>query len=303
LKRLISLAAVALLVLSATAALAALTFDFETGMQGWQWYHGPDSRIPYADGEWVAPGSKPTLVGDPLIEGASGGNIFCPGDSASRATAYLDLAGICTNGKTGSFFLQADVYIPNLRPLTGFANDYPGMMNQFCGIGALPTASEWGTWIKGKPSIGSQVFVDYVGDSWTEYKQSWYMEDWTGGAYLQPDSLWWNTWITLQLDFNYSQPGQVIANYYIPWTTYNGKTGWLTLRSGAIDTATWGPTHEYNKIVLGCNVTTGETPWSKSQFDNVIFDSPDIIPEPGSLTALGAGLAAMAGAVLRRRTR
>lgn len=284
----------------ASASMAALTWDFEDGMQGWTWSTANAQSVP---GQWIAPGPAPEIIPGQGIYGAPGGNLFAPGDAVSRATAEFDLAPWLVGGKTNRFFLQADVYIPNLRPLTGFPNNYPGNMNQYSGIYALNATSTWGVAMYGRPDKGSQCYTDYTADdSWTERRQDWYMEDWTGGSYVQPDSLWWNTWITLQIDYGFTTPGQVTLKYYIPWTTYNGNTGWLTLYSGAIYPNTWAAgLRDFSRIAIGSNLSSAGTPWSKSQYDNVIFDSPDLIPEPGSFLALGAGLIGLAGAVRRRR--
>ena len=288
------------LAFSASAAMAALTWDFEDGMQGWTWSTAHAQSVP---GQWIAPGPPPEIIPGQGIYGVGGGNLFCPGDANSRATAEFDLSSMLVGGKTSRFFLQADVYIPNLRPLTGFPNDYPGNMNQFSGIYALSATSTWGVAMYGRPDKGSQCFTDYTADdSWPERRQDWYMEDWTGGSYVQPDSLWWNTWITLQVDFGFTTPGQVTVKYNIPWTTYDGKTGWITLYSGAIYPNSWGPgLRDFSRIAIGSNLSTAGTPWSKSQYDNIIFDSPDLVPEPGSFFALGAGLIGLGGLIRRRR--
>jgi len=296
---------VAVLALSSTATMAALQWDFETGMQGWTWNTtGSGTWVP---GQYIGPGDPPPLLvtgglGD--VYGVSGGNLYLPGDANSRSAAVFDLSGLLIGGKTNKFLLRADVYIPNLRPYGGFPNNYPGMMNQYAGIWMLAAGTNWGVGIYGKPQKGSQCYLDFTADdNWPERRKDWYMEDWTGGSYLEPDSLWWNRWITLELDWNYSSPGNVIARYYQDWPAYNGATGWITLYSGAIYPNSWGATlRDFSRIVIGCNVNSAGTPWTKSQFDNVYFDSPDLIPEPGSILALSAGLIGLAGLARRRRS-
>lgn len=289
------------LALSASAAMAALTWDFEDGMQGWTWSTANAASVP---GQWIAPGPPPEIIPGQGIYGVGGGNLYCPGDSVSRATAEFDLSGMLVGGKTSRFFLQADVYIPNLRPLTGFPNGYPGNMNQYAGIWALP-ANNWGVGLFGRPDKGAQQYLDYsADDSWAGVRQDWYMEDWTGGSYVTPDSEWWNCWVTLQIDYGFTTPGQATVKYNIPWTTYNGKTGWITLYSGAIYPNAWAAGgRDFTRIAIGSTVNSAGTPWSKTQYDNVIFDSPDLIavPEPGSFLALGAGLIGLGGLVRRRR--
>lgn len=287
------------LALSASGAMAALTWDFETGMQGWTWSTARPNSVP---GQWIAPGPPPEIVGGQGIYGAPGGNIYAPGDANTQATAEYDLSSLLVGGKTSRFFLQADIYIPNLRPLTGFPNAYPGMTNQNAGIYALP-ANNWGVGVFGKPQKGSQVYLDYTADdSWPERRNDWYMEEWSGGSAVSPDTLWWNKWITVQLDYGFTTPGQVTVKYNLPWTTYNNNSGWLTLYSGAIYPNAWAAGgRDFTRIAIGSNINTAGTPWTKSQFDNVIFDSPDLVPEPSSVLALGAGMLGLAGALLRRR--
>jgi len=302
--RLLAVTAALGLVLSSSAAMAGLSWDFNTGMQGWTWNTtGSGTWVP---GQYIGPGDPPPLLatgGSGDVYGVSGGNIYAPGDANSRSAAVYDLSGLLVGGKTNSFLLRVDVYIPNLRPYGGFPWDYPGMMNQYSGMWMLASGATWGTGIYGKPQKASQVYQDFTADdSWPEYRKDWYMEDWTGGSYLLPDSLWWNTWITLELDWNYSSPGNVIARYYQPWPAYDGQSGWITLRSGAIYPTPWGATlRDFSKIVIGSNVNSAGTPWSKCQFDNVYFDSPDLVPEPSSIAALFAGMVGLVGVVRRRR--
>lgn len=290
----------AVFALSSAGAHAALTWDFEDGMQGWTWSTSHAQSVP---GQWIAPGPPPEIVPGQGIYGASGGNLYLPGDGQSRATAEFDLTPYLIGGKTSRVLLQADVYIPNLRPLSGFPWGYPGMTNQWSGIFVLPSSSAWGVAVYGNPQRGAQAYTDFTADdSWPERRQDWYMEEFSGGSAVSPDTLWWNKWITLRLDYGFTTPGQVKVEYYLPWETYNGKTGWLTLYQGSIYPNAWAAGgRDFTRIAIGCNLNTAGTPWSKSQFDNVIFDSPDLIPEPGSLAALGVSLAAFAGTILRRR--
>jgi len=285
------------LVVCATPAFAALNFDFDDGMQGWQWYHGTDTRINYIDGQWIAPGDAPLLNAENNIYGAPGGNLYTPGDANGRSVAVLKLTDLCAGGVTDSFSVQVDCYIPNLRPLTGFNNDYPGNMNHYAGLFVNPVGTDWGLRIEGRVDKGAQQFYDATSlGGWTQIRnKDWYMEDFTGGSYLTPDSLWWNRSIKLKLDWNYSSPGRVIASYYLPWTTYDGKTGWITIA----DTAAGADL--FDEIMIGGIPTNAGTPWTKCQFDNVVFDSPDLVPEPASMLAMLSGLVGMVGFAARRR--
>lgn len=290
----------AALAITASASMAALSWNFEDGMQGWTWSTAHAASVP---GQWIAPGAPPEIVPGQGIYGAPGGNLFCKGDATTRSTAEFDLSPYLVGGKTNRFFLQADVYIPNLRPLSGFPWNYPGNMNQYSGLYALAAGTNWGVSVYGRPDKGSQCYLDFTADdSWPERRKDWYMEEFSGGSPVSPDTLWWNKWITLQIDYGFTTPGQAVVRYYQPWEAYNGATGWITLYSGAIYPNSWSPTlRDFSRIAVGSNINTSGTPWSFCQYDNVIFDSPDLVPEPGSLVALGVGLIGLAGAVSRRR--
>jgi len=284
--------------------MAAMTWDFETGMQGFTWYTGHAQSAP---GAYIAPGVTPDILGGGGIYGAEGGNLFMPGDGVSRSTAVFDLSSYLVGGKTSRFLLETDVYIPNLRDLTGFPNNYPGNMNQYAGMYMLSATSSWGAAMYGLPSKGAQVYTDYTADdAWAQRKKDWIMEEFTGGSpnvAVTPDSLWWNDWITLKLDYGFTTAGQVTAQVYLPWYTYQNQTGWITLYTGTIYANTWqAGLRDFSRIAIGDNPSTAGTPWTKCQWDNVYFDSPDLIPvpEPGSMLALGAGLMGLVGFARRR---
>ncbi len=290
------------LVLSAGAAMAALTWDFNDGMQGWT-----ITNTGTATGQWV--GSAPfTLAtdtnGNPIYSGAGVGNVYLPGDSNGSSYATLNLNGIVRGGKTSSFVFAADVWIPNLRPLN-FRYNYPGMLNQNSGLfvqglGTNGLSNDWPIAIGGNLAQGSEYYLDYTSDDWTKHEKSWCMED---STMSDPYDNMWNCWIRLKLDYNFSQAGVVTASALIPFPNYvGGANEWVTLYSGPIESSSWMPRPlEVNRINLGAWNKGGATPWTKSQFDNVTFDSPDLVPEPGSFAALGAGLIGLVGFVRRRK--
>ncbi len=291
----------AAMALCSSTAKAALTWDFENGMQGWTWSTASAAFVP---GQHIAPGAPPEIV--PGTYGAGGGNLYCPGDSVTRSAAVFNLSSYLVGGKTSRFFMQTDVYIPNLRPLTGFPNAYPGMTNQGSGIFAMPTVNDYSVAMYGNPGKGTQSYKDLTADdAWTERKKDWIMEEFTGGSpnvAVSPDTEWWNKWITLQVDFGFTTPGQVTVKANLPWTTYAGQTGWITTYSGAIFASPWAVGgRDFSRLVVGCGNKGTPAPWSKSQYDNVIFDSPDLVPEPSTILALGAGLVGLAGSVRRRK--
>ena len=79
----------AAMALCSSTAKAALTWDFEDGMQGWTWSAATATSVP---GQWIAPGPAPEIVAGQGIYGVGGGNLFCPGDSVARSTAMFDLS-------------------------------------------------------------------------------------------------------------------------------------------------------------------------------------------------------------------
>lgn len=288
---------VAVTLLTAGVATAAISWDFDDGLQGWTVVNSATNV-----GHWVAPGEQVLLAtheGSPIYSQAGGGNLYLPGDANGRTTAVMDLSGLLVGGSTQSFTLQADVYIPNLRPIN-FRYNYPGMLNQFSGISAYGmnngVNSNYGVTLGGNLAQGGQEYRDYTSENWTRRTKSWIMED--VAAAPSYDEMW-NEWITLKIDWNHSTPGNVIASAYIPWTSPVSVPGWVTIYSGAIEPSNWYPRPlNVNRIGLG-SWLNGDVPWSKSQIDNVIFDSPDLIPEPSSLLLLTAGVFALA----RRRRR
>lgn len=284
-KKLLVTMVVVAMTLTAGAAMAAVTYDFNSGTQGW--------TITGSGGAWYAPGTDPILP-DGAASGSGGGNLHLP----DANTAILDLAGIVTGGKTSSFTLQADVYIPNLRPLTGFTFGYPGNMIKNAGIFGVPS-NDWAIAVQGNINKGSVQYLDYTSEDWTPHGMDWSMEDFSAAS----DPEWWDAWVTLKLDYNFSTAGVVKAEAYIPWSLYDGTPpGWLTLYDGAIEASTWMPRPtEITKIAIGSNLKYAS--WTQAQFDNVIFDSPDLlpVPEPSSLLALGTGLIGLTGVIRRRK--
>lgn len=293
-------AVLAIVALMAVPAMGQMSWNFDDGLQGWTIVNSGTNV-----GSWVAPGATPLLYSDGLgtdiYSQAQGGNLYLPGDGNGRTTAMLDLAPYLVGGKTQSFTLQADVYIPNLRPLN-FRYNYPGMLNQYSGVAAYGldnggVNSDWGITLGGNLAQGAQEYRDYTSDNWTRRRKDWIMEDVsTAPSY---DTMW-NQWIQLKIDWNYSQPGKVIASTYIPWTApVAGPPGWVVLYNGNIEASGWMPRpFSINRLGLG-SYLKGDTPWSKSQIDNVIFNSPDLIPEPASILLLGLG----AIGLLSRRAR
>lgn len=299
------LTVIALVAIVGPAFAVPRTWDFNDGLQGWTIVNTPAGNGS-TQGQWVAPGQVIQLasdqVGNPIYSSAGGGNLYLPGDANGKPVATLDLTSLLNGGSTRSFMLQADVWLPNLSPLV-FRNAYPGMTNQNSGIAAYgfssapgATTSNYGVHIGGDLAQGGLFYEDYTSEAWSKHMKSWCLEDKNAGGNY---SNMWNCWIKLKLDWNYSSPGNVIASALVPFDNYGGNANqWFNIWSGAIEASNWMPRPlNVTKIALG-SWLAGSGPWSKSQIDNVIFDSPDLVPEPASLMLLGLGGLAL----LRRRS-
>jgi hypothetical protein len=264
--------------MAAGPAWSEITWNFDDGLQGWTIVNSGTINI----GKWVAPGENvllATYTGDPanpvpVYSQAGGCNVYLPGDGNGRTTAILDVSSLLVGGKTQSFTLQADVWIPNLRPFN-FRYNYPGMLNQYSGLIALNANTGYGITLGGNLVQGSQQYRDYTSEDWVRHEASWCMED---KNLSDPFDTMWNCWIKLKIDWNYTTPGNVIASAFIPFDNYVGNANeWITVWSGEIEPSTWQPRpFELTRIAIG-SYLKGDGPWSKSQFDNVVFDSPDLI--------------------------
>ena len=118
-----------------------------------------------------------------------------------------------------------------------------------------------------------------------------------------PDSEWWDDWVSLEIDYSYTTPGTVSCYITIPWDWVLGSAGTFEIYSGPLLSPTaagWWADDDIDTIVVGSNYNYNS--WTQAQVDNVYFDSPDlIIPEPGSILALSAGLLGFAGLIRRRK--
>lgn len=255
-------------------------WDFNSSAQGW-------SVGGNAAAHWVDPAVEPSGPGlpDGGVSGGGAGNFYLP----DSGYAELDVSSLLLGngaGKTG-FQIWARVYIPNLRPLGGFTWGYPGNMNHRAGLAVLRTGDNKPMYVGGKIEDGNLRAMDKTWDNTSRYDTQWTMEE-----TVSPDSLWWDKWITVAFDYNYTTPGKWNAAAYIPWASPMAAAGWHTLGENIDCNA---DVHFY-KLRLGA-VNDG-TSWTQSQFDDVYLK---LVPEPGSMLALAGGLVGLAGFVRRRK--
>ncbi len=272
-KRATALAAVAFLAFSATTVIAGtLYWNFEDGMQGWT-FAGPGAGA----ARWVAPGS--TIMLPDYGQSAPGGNLYLP----DRSVVLYDIPD------TKSFILQAKVYIPNLRPIHFPGWDYPSNMIHQAGIQAY-RADGKAVCLEGKYDTAALRYRDYTWDNvWHNF--DWVFEDRNKIDYNQ----WYDNWIILKMDYNYPTPGIATFSAYIPWNSWVHSAGWISL----------GPAIVTNDQVFTTISLGGYYSWTQAQFDEVIFESPDVIvasavPEPASGVVL-AGMVVLLGIFRRRK--
>lgn len=256
-------------------------WDFSDGLQGWT-ITGP------ASARWVDPATEPNgpNLPDGAPSGGGAGNLYLP--DTARATLDVSSLNIGWGAGLNGFQLIADIYVPNLRPLTGFTFNYPGNMVQNAGLGVLRIGDGREVYINGHIERGRMRFRDRTWDN-TERGPNWFME---GEAGL-PDQFWWDQWITVAFDYDYSSPGKANAAVYVPWDNPVAPAGWITLASD-IDLNP-GDAQHFQYLLLG---SVAGNSWTQGQFDNVRLT---VVPEPGSIVALGAGLIGMAGMIRRKR--
>jgi hypothetical protein len=184
--------------------------------------------------------------------------------------------------------------VPNLSPLSGFTWGYPGNWIDFAGIWGKGDA--WAIGVQGDIDYGTAAYVNYPADDWDgqhDTPSHWLCED-----TASPDSAWWDDTINLELDYQYTTAGEVVAKMTIPWDSVMGPAGTYTLYDGPLDATPgngWWADDTIDTLILGSNPHYAS--WTQAQFDNVTFDSPDLVPEPTSLGLLGLGSLVL----LRRR--
>ena len=293
-------------------------FDFDDGPQGW-------SIQTVTGATWINPGALPNgpTLADGAPSGTSGldGDVSCADgcpDSTGGGSLWLtgndangdeSVASITTQQLLGlptvaNWTMQADIYIPNLLPLThpNF-HGYPGNAITSAGIGAVrvnqgvdddPAVVEGG---RGSgPGVEPELrFRDFgVGcESWGN--------KWIPRAVCPPGGTnpinpqlslhhpcgtpldqWWDRWITLFIDYDFTNSGTVQAWAYVPWggpsvncsCTGQRQAGWFLLMNEPIaPECTAAQPRE--RFILG-----GAFSWTVAQWDNVKFALPAACSDP-----------------------
>ncbi|MGQ9806936.1 MAG: hypothetical protein ACUVSM_03070 [Armatimonadota bacterium] len=262
-------------------------WDFNASREGWS---------VTAPGYWTDPGwvpaAGPTLP-DGAASGGGNGNFYLPDGSVARLNvSSLNIgSGTVGGNPKNPFVFQADVYIPNLLPLTGFDWGYPGNMIHTAGIalwgysdGYDPITQSKAIWLFGDIKKGGLWTRDSNWDNVDHY--TWWALEHQHGV---PESSWWDRWITLQLDYGVTTPGKWSAWAYRPFPSPGISAGWVLVGNGSWDvhpTGVW-----FHTLQLG-----GPNSWTQAQFDNVKLYVQSVaapIPEPvffqmGALMGMGA---------------
>jgi len=282
------------LVLCASSAFAAIqappsyawnyTWSFTSGLEGWTKATG--------GGNWVDAAVQPygPTLPDGSFSGAGGNNLYAPDGTrfAFDVTALnLKANRSATPTDNNGFVLQADVYIPNMAPLTGFPNGNPGNGLEKFGIGFdFKSGTTYKTaWIRGNMGEDNIIMKDRTWDNVDRRTGEYYYLD--GPGTVKAD--WWDGWVTMVYDYGYTTKGKMTAYCYVPWDA-NGAGAWHM--TAQYEVGDWA----LQSIIVGSVTNTNS--WSQGQIDNVKFA---YVPEPASLLALGTGLMGLFGAIRRRK--
>jgi len=260
-------------------------WDFNTSPQGW---------TVTGNGYWTDPSSVPVsgpTLPDGAPSGGGNGNFYLPdGSRAALDVSTLNIGhGIVGGQQMNPFVYQVDVYIPNLRPLSGFTYGYPGNMIHNAGISTVRSGGTQAHYLVGDINRGGLLARDRTWDN-TDRRSNWVLEE-----TVSPDPLWWDKWITLQIDYGVSTQGKWAAWAYIPWDSAVSTAGWILVGNGVYDV---NANVKFDTLQMGSVGLHNINSWTQAQFDNAKLV---VVPEPGSVAVLAAGLAGFAG-VLRRRT-
>jgi len=234
------------------------------------------------------------MLPDGGYSGAGGGNLYLP----DRTFAKLDISGLNLgygmgpDGEREGFVFQARVYVPNLRPLTGFngaGRSQPGNMIHLTGIGIERAGDLKGLFVEGELS-SSRCSLKARENAWdnTDRRLGWRAMEGTEADTAQ----WWDQWVTLQIDYSYTTKGKWSAYAFIPWDSPMAPAGWQAL---AEDVETNPGGYALVNLRLG-----GAYSWTQAQFDDVrLAFGPPTVPEPGAIVLM---LAAASLTGRRRRS-
>jgi hypothetical protein len=291
-------------------------YDFHDGSQGWVVSPNPNGIA-----RWVDPAVDPQgpVLPNSKVSGAGAGNLYLPDGSA--AVLYLSDLGL-QNG-TDRFVLQMDVFIPNLRPLGmcerpascklghDGGNPDPNYGQCFCDNCSLVFV-DCGYAGNMNDRAGFMAFgsksLSLIGDIgnarqtlWdgTVYHSSmndcpgplWVMEQYLDACHTSVypyndfplNACWWNQWITVYLDYNWSSPGRIVSWARIPWTgarhdpRYSSLWPWVrVLGSDATGIADPQAPRVFTEFIIGFPYRAGldRSSWTQSQFDNVKLALP-----------------------------
>src|SRR5690606_32497180 len=143
---------------------------------------------------------------------------------ADVTSTALGADGNLVSGRTG-FILQAEAWLPNLRPLTGLTENGPGNALTLAGVGV--GGDRINLFLEGRNGnlglTARDFALNYAGRNRSNVLKQ---------PGLSADSLWGAPVITLQIDYGYTTPGKWTAWAYVPFDNQLGPAGWYPMSDG-----------------------------------------------------------------------